>query len=496
VYVVGRAYNRTIVVGIGDPLAARADWPAMLRAFRTAFPIATFAHIGPDFARLVKEQEGMPVTDMGAETNIMVQTWAYSKRTRTIRNAARDARSLGYRVREVKQGELTPEVCKQLAHVTGEERGRGLLAGAGLGGARPVAAARGRPGARSSGRRAGPPSTQNPFAPNPFHPPLTRAPHRHPPPHKGDWVQKKAVGDQMLRVFIRHVDYNALHLDNGVRLFVAESFAPAAGAGKEGAASPAKEGGGAASPAGKEGGGAAGAPSSSGRSVVEGFVMVDPLWRDGEVFGYVTSLNRMRQGAHHGALGAAAGGRGACRRQRRPPSGRLERLVAAPPLRPRDPSPLMPNRRTPPARLISPPGTLKLLYEEIFALAKAEGREMVSFGFSPFFNLQVRRRAQSGPAVRRAPRCYRCPAPLRAPARRRRRRPRSPSIPQPPATRQPAPRPPTTLTPRPRPRPPDCRPAQTKPFCGPFWAEHITRFLFNFGNNLYQFKNLAFSKAR
>jgi lysylphosphatidylglycerol synthetase-like protein (DUF2156 family) len=69
-------------------------------------------------------------------------------------------------------------------------------------------------------------------------------------------------------------------------------------------------------------------------------------------------------------------------------------------------------------------GTLKLLYEEVFAVAKREGREMVSFGFSPFFNLQK------------------------------------------------------------------------EPFCGPFWAEGVTRFLFNFGNNLYQFKNLAFSKAR
>jgi hypothetical protein len=41
-------------------------------------------------------------------------------------------------------------------------------------------------------------------------------------------------------------------------------------------------------------------------------VMVDPLWRDGEVLGYVFSLNRMRQGSHHGARpGRGRGGQGA-----------------------------------------------------------------------------------------------------------------------------------------------------------------------------------------
>jgi len=69
-------------------------------------------------------------------------------------------------------------------------------------------------------------------------------------------------------------------------------------------------------------------------------------------------------------------------------------------------------------------GTLKLLYEDIIATIKQEGKEIMTFGFSPFFNLQ------------------------------------------------------------------------TKPFEGPLWSELSLRFLFNFGNNLYQFKNLAFSKAR
>ena len=289
-YVVGRAYHRTIVVGIGDPLAARGHWPTVLRAFKRAFPHATFAHVGAEYARLIKEQEGMQINDMGAETNVLVQSWAYSKKTRTIRNSARDARAAGVAVRELTAADVTPDVARQLERVT------------------------------------------------------------------GDWVQHKSVGDTMLRVFIRHVDYNALHLDEGVRLFVAERDVAAAAAG------------GADSEDGGDGDAAAVAATPRVERRIEGFVLADPLWRDGAVHGYVISLNRMRRDGHHGAL--------------------------------------------------------KLLYEELFATAKAEGKDLVTFGFSPFFNLQ------------------------------------------------------------------------TEPFRGPLWSEVALRFLFEYGNNLYDFKNLAFSKAR
>jgi hypothetical protein len=84
-------------------------------------------------------------------------------------------------------------------------------------------------------------------------------------------VQQKSVKDQMLRVFIRHVDYDHLRLEEGVRLFVAERVVPGIG---------------------EDGGAAA--------KQIQGFVLVDPLWRDGEVYGYVTSLNRMRRDGHHG----------------------------------------------------------------------------------------------------------------------------------------------------------------------------------------------------
>jgi hypothetical protein len=94
---------------------------------------------------------------------------------------------------------------------------------------------------------------------------------------------------------------------------------------------------------------------------------------------------------------------------------------AAPASPPTERAPCHPH---PPPNTGIPTGTLKLLYEEIFALAKAEGKETVTFGFSPFFNLQ------------------------------------------------------------------------TTPFFGAYWVELASRFLFTFGNNLYQFKNLAFSKAR
>jgi hypothetical protein len=118
-YVVGRAYNRTIVIGIGDPLAHRDHWAAMALAFKRAFPVASWGHVGPEFGQILKDNLGLHINDMGAETNLLVQAWAYNKKTRTIRMAARDARVAGVAVREVFQHELTPEVCQQLAHVTG-----------------------------------------------------------------------------------------------------------------------------------------------------------------------------------------------------------------------------------------------------------------------------------------------------------------------------------------------------------------------------------------
>jgi hypothetical protein len=81
----------------------------------------------------------------------------------------------------------------------------------------------------------------------------------------------------MLRVFIRHVDYDNLVLEEGVRLFVAEQSV---------------------APAGQSGGAA---------KVIQGFVLVDPLWRDGKVTGYVISLNRMRRDGHHGEGGRCEG---------------------------------------------------------------------------------------------------------------------------------------------------------------------------------------------
>lgn len=95
----------------------------MARAFKTAYPHATYAHTGAEFSALLRDKFAFGVNDMGAETNILVQQWAYGKRTRTIRNATRDARAAGVGVRELRPGDLTPEVCRQLATVTGARRG-------------------------------------------------------------------------------------------------------------------------------------------------------------------------------------------------------------------------------------------------------------------------------------------------------------------------------------------------------------------------------------
>lgn len=119
-YVVGRAYFRTIIVGVGDPLARKEDWLELTRAFKRAFPHATYAHTGLEFSYLLRDEIGMSINDMGGETNILVQSWAYGKRTRVLRNATRDARAAGVSVRELFPKDLNPEVGHQLRHVTGE----------------------------------------------------------------------------------------------------------------------------------------------------------------------------------------------------------------------------------------------------------------------------------------------------------------------------------------------------------------------------------------
>lgn len=109
----------------------------------------------------------------------------------------------------------------------------------------------------------------------------------------------------MLRVFIRHVDYDSLHLEEGVRLFVAEKEVdtPASAGGAAAADSAAAASGAAAA----DSAAAAGGGKGGKRTEIQGFVLVDPLWRDGEVYGYVTSLNRMRRDGHHGGCGSVCG---------------------------------------------------------------------------------------------------------------------------------------------------------------------------------------------
>jgi hypothetical protein len=40
----------------------------------------------------------------------------------------------------------------------------------------------------------------------------------------GDWIAQKAVADRHLRVFVRHLDFDALQLREGIRVFVAEAY--------------------------------------------------------------------------------------------------------------------------------------------------------------------------------------------------------------------------------------------------------------------------------
>ena len=93
------------------------------------------------------------------------------------------------------------------------------------------------------------------------------------------------MSERELRVLIRHCDpRGALRLEEGTRLLVAE--ASAGGVGGAGNSSGASSGD----------GGCAEGPR------VEGFVLLDPLWRGGAAVGYAASLSRLRRGAHPGCL--------------------------------------------------------------------------------------------------------------------------------------------------------------------------------------------------
>lgn len=122
-YVVARGFGRAVAVAVGDPLAPRGAWRGLAAAFLQAFPNGRFAYASEAFAALLRAEFGLSVSDLGAETTIDAWRFSYGKRTRTIRNAARDARAAGVRVREVTPAGLTPALRRQLADVSGERRG-------------------------------------------------------------------------------------------------------------------------------------------------------------------------------------------------------------------------------------------------------------------------------------------------------------------------------------------------------------------------------------
>lgn len=113
-----------------------------------------------------------------------------------------------------------------------------------------------------------------------------------------------------MRVYIRSMDYENIQLAEGVRLFVAESELPITTQAAEGGvdADVTSE-----AEAGKRVGG--------GRGIC-GFVLLDPLFRDGGAYGYVTSINRMFRSSHPGEwavcvwVGVGAGEGRACGRWR------------------------------------------------------------------------------------------------------------------------------------------------------------------------------------
>ena len=71
-YCVASGYGRTVVMAVGDPLAARADWPAVTSSFLTAHPRALFWHVSAEYATVLQKW-GLYINLFGAETAIDVQ---------------------------------------------------------------------------------------------------------------------------------------------------------------------------------------------------------------------------------------------------------------------------------------------------------------------------------------------------------------------------------------------------------------------------------------
>lgn len=62
---------------------------------------------------------GFLVDDLGVQPVLHVQKFTYGARTRQLRREARNARTKGVRVREVKAKDLTSDLCERLLRVTG-----------------------------------------------------------------------------------------------------------------------------------------------------------------------------------------------------------------------------------------------------------------------------------------------------------------------------------------------------------------------------------------
>lgn len=124
-------------------------------------------------------------------------------------------------------------------------------------------------------------------------------------------MSTKAVNETELKVFVRAGNYKQLDLGEGVRLFVAETPAAATGGGSAFAKAPGASAAAAATAAVKAPGSDDGAATdvvivfgddARPPRTVDGFVLLDPQFKDGKVIGYVISLNRMRPDAHSGTL--------------------------------------------------------------------------------------------------------------------------------------------------------------------------------------------------
>ena len=113
---------RSVTAVCGDPLADPAVWADLTRMFLSEHSNVWFWYASEAYAQVLSKM-GLLVDELGVEPKLQVQNFTYGARTRQLRRDARNARTHGVIVREIKAADLTRELCERLRSATGTAQG-------------------------------------------------------------------------------------------------------------------------------------------------------------------------------------------------------------------------------------------------------------------------------------------------------------------------------------------------------------------------------------